>query len=111
MSRRSTKPEATLEIPTSESSDVHEFLVRELPPEDVRRASYFANASREAGERYVRYSERKDEWSKYATRRDKLKRIVTLVEGVASDLSELDILSRDDLASRIGSKEIDGLIG
>lgn len=111
MSRRPTKPQATVKSPACEShSDIHEFLVRELPSENVRRASYFANASREAGERYVRYSERKDEWSSYATRRDKLKKITTFIEKVASGLSELDILSRDDLASRVGSKEIDGLI-
>jgi hypothetical protein len=112
VSRRPTKPQATLKSPAIESgSDVHEFLVRELPPENVRRASYFANAAWEAGERYVRYSERKDEWSSYATRRDKLKKIVMLTEELASGLSDLDTLSRDDLARRVGSKEIDGLIG
>src|SRR5436305_10049106 len=101
-----------LESPAIESgSDLHEFLVRELPPENAKHASYFANASLEAGERYVRYSERMDEWSGYATRRKNLKRIVKLTEELASGLSELDILSRDDLASRVGSKEIDGLVG
>jgi hypothetical protein len=112
MSRRSTKPQAMLKDPASLGfSEVHAFLVRELPPENASRAWYFANAARDAGERYVQYSERKDEWSSYATRRDKLKKITTFVEKVAFGLSELDILSRDDLASRVGSKEIDGLIG
>lgn len=112
VSRRPTKPEATVKSPASDSlAAIHEFLVRELPPENVRRAAYFANASHEAGERYVRYSERNDEWVCYATRRKKLETIATLTEKLASGLSDLDILSRDDLASRIGSKEIDGLIG
>ena len=85
--------------------------MRELPPRNTRRASYFSEAVREAGERYDRYNERKDEWSSYAARKHKLEGIVNSVEKVASGLSELDILSRDDLVTRVGSKEIDGLIG
>jgi hypothetical protein len=111
MSRRTTKPQATLTGPRSEScSDVQAFLFRELAPRNARRASYFAGAVREAGERYDRYIDRRDEWWNFAVRRDKLKKITTFIDGVASGLCELDILSRDDLASRIGSKEIDELV-
>ena len=112
MSARRVKSQATLTTPTSGSgSDVQAFLVRELSPKNERRASYFAEAVRAAGERYDRYIERKDEWWSFAARRDKLKKITTFIDGVASGLCELDILSRDDLASRMGSKEIDELVG
>ena len=107
-----SKPEAILKNRTSESgSDIHEFLVRELPPENTKHTSYFANALREAGERYDRYIATRDEWFHYATRRNKLERITASIEGAASGLSELDILSRDDLASRVDQKQIDELIG
>jgi hypothetical protein len=112
MSRRSTKPEAPFRNPsTCAGSDIHGFLIRELPQKKATRASYFADAVREAGERYDRYIARKDEWWSFTDRRDKLKKIATFIDGVASGLRELDILSRDDLASRIGSKEIDELVG
>ena len=77
----------------------------------TRRASYFANAVREAGERYDRYIARKKEWWSFAARRDKLKKITTFIDGVASGLSDLDPVSRDDLACRVGSRTIDELVG
>jgi hypothetical protein len=40
----------------------------------------------------------------------KLKKITTFVDGVAAGLRELDVLSREDLASRMGSTEIDELV-
>jgi hypothetical protein len=112
MSRRATKPPAGLKNARSDSSsDVQEFLVRELPPKNTRRASYFADAVREAGERYDRYIAKKDEWWSFAARRDKLKKITTFIEGVASGLRDLDIVSRDDLACRVGAEKIDELAG
>ena len=111
MSRRPIQTTAVKSPARESPSDVDEFLIRELAPENVRRASNFSNAVRVAGERYVRYSERKEEWFNYSSRREKLKKITTFVDKVASGLGELDIVSRDDLASRVGSKEIDGLIG
>lgn len=112
MPRRLTKPEATPKTPATESGrDVYEFLVRHLPPQNNKRASYFANALREAGERYDRYIARRDEWFDYAARKKKLERLMVSIEAVAFGLSELDILSRDDLASRVDSKEIDELVG
>jgi hypothetical protein len=95
---------------SDQDSDVHRFFVCALPPERASRAPYFTKAVCEAGERYDRYIARRDEWWSFAKRRDKLKKIVTFVEGVASGLRELDILSRDDLAVRVGSREIDELV-
>ena len=109
MSCISAKPDA---IRASESgSDILDFLVRELPPEKKKDAPYFANALREAGDRYDRYTARRDEWFNYNTRKNGLVRVTTLIERLASGLSELDILSRDDLASRVDQKQIDELIG
>jgi hypothetical protein len=112
MSGRTAKPQEALKSPTVESgSDIQEFLARELPRKNARRASYFADAVREAGERYDQYIARKDEWWSFASRRDKLKKITRFIDKVASGLRELDVLSRDDLANRMGSKEIDELVG
>jgi hypothetical protein len=110
MSRRSTKSE--LDGPPNEvGSDIQKFLVSELPPGDTGSASYFVDAVSEAGERYDRYSTRKGEWSDYAARKGRLEKIVTLTEGLASALSDLDVLSRDDLTGRVGSKDVDAMIG
>jgi hypothetical protein len=112
MSRSPAKPEAIGKASASESrSDIHEFLVRELPPENVKHASYIANALREAGERYDRHIARRDEWLDYATRKNKLERVTNLIEGLASGLGELDILSLEYLASRVDEKQLDELVG
>ena len=47
----------------------------------------------------------------YAARRNRLNRIAELVNELKSGLTELDILSRDELASRIDPKEIETLVG
>jgi len=112
MSPRPSKLEPTVESPASHTlATIYEFLVSELPPKNARHVSWFSDAVREAGERYDRYNERKDEWSSYAARRRKLEGIVNSAEKLASGLSELDILSHDDLEVRVGSKELDGVIG
>jgi hypothetical protein len=114
VSTPNTKPVATLEKKNRKSEsnpDVREFLLRELPSKNNKEASYFSDAVRDAGERYDRYIARSDEWSDYAIRRDKLKKITTFIEGVASGLRDLDIMSRDDLACRVGSEKIDELVG
>jgi hypothetical protein len=82
-----------------------------MGPQNNKRASYFATALRVAGERYDRYIANRDEWFDYAARKKKLERLMVSIEAVAFGLSELDILSRDDLASRVDPKEIDELVG
>jgi hypothetical protein len=70
MSRRTAKPQDSLKNPTGESgSEIQEFLLRELPRKNARRAMYFADAVREAGERYDRYIARRDEWWSFAARK------------------------------------------
>ena len=87
MSLLSTEPVARSRSPASESgSRLYDFLIRELPPKNAKRASYFLDALIEAGERYDRYVIRTAEWSDYASRRRKLKRITTFIEGTASAL-------------------------
>jgi len=112
MSSRSKKQETTLENPAGEcGSNILEFLLRELPPQNNRHASYLADALREAGERYDRYLASRDEWFDYAARRKKLERIATSTEAVVSGLVGLDILSHDDLTSRVDPKKLDELVG
>ena len=60
MSRRTAKPQDSLKNPTGESgSEIQEFLLRELPRKNARRAMYFADAVREAGERYEIHCEKR----------------------------------------------------
>jgi hypothetical protein len=112
MSRRSTKRQATGESRANEGGEaLHEFLLRELPPGKTKQAPYLTNALLKTGARYDRYTARRNEWLNYATRGNRLRRISKLVEALASGLCELDILSRDDLASRVDPKEVEALVG
>ena len=112
MSLQSTKQHTTAKIRASEGDErIHEFLVRELPPGQTKQALYLTNALLKAGARYDRYTARKNEWFDYSERRNRLQNITRLVKELALSLVELDILSREDLASRVDPKEIETLIG
>jgi hypothetical protein len=90
---------------------VREFLERELPPAKKDQVSYLTNVLHEAGLLYDRHTSQRDEWLNYAKRRNRLIWITKSAEALASSLSDLDILSRDDLATRFGAKQIGELIG
>jgi hypothetical protein len=87
------------------------FLTRELPPRRREDVEYFARSIREAGDRYDRYDERRADWEKYRNRRVRLHNLQKLADDLALALCSLDLLSRDDLESRIGRKKIDYLNG
>jgi hypothetical protein len=109
MPRRSTKSQSTEE--GRESGEDLEFLVKELPPGMREEAEYFRNALHSAGERYDRYVTNKHEWHSYRERKKRLDGITYLAKKLASGLCELDILTREDLASRVDPKEIEAIIG
>jgi hypothetical protein len=88
-----------------------DFLARELPPGRRDDAEHFAKAIREAGERYDRYDETRVDWEKYSHRRTRLQKLTALSADLVSALCTLDVLSRDDLESRIGLEKIDQLNG
>ena len=88
-----------------------DFLARELPPTRRDDAEHFAKAIREAGERYNRYDERRADWEKYSRRRARLHKLKALSGDLVSALCAVDVLSRDDLESRIGPEKIDQLNG
>jgi hypothetical protein len=108
MSRRSTKQE-----PSSRESDENllGFLVRNLPPSEIKQAQYLADTLKDAGARYDRYAAKASEWLHYKPRRSRLKSIVERAQELTSDLQDLDIVSRDELASRIDPREVDTLVG
>jgi len=85
--------------------------VRELPPGLTSEARYFATALTEAGARYDRYVACKHEWFYYGPRKTRLKGIAKSANELATDLHELDILTREDLGNRINPKDIAALIG
>jgi hypothetical protein len=94
-----------------DGEDLSSFLVRELPPQMTKEAPYLTNAIREAGARYDRYAANKLKWLHYKARRNRLKAIARLAESLGAVICGLDVLSRDDLASRVDPKEIDSLVG
>lgn len=93
------------------NEDLREFLQRKLPRDKAQRAPDVENALREAGARYDRYAARKQEWLNYPARRRRLRKISELATALASELGNLDILSRDDLAIQLGPKQIETFIG
>ena len=111
-SRRSARPQVVEASRTQEGGDaIRDFLERELPPGETKQVPYLTNVLLDAGARYDRYTARRKEWMSYASRWKRLVRITRLAEDLESNLCELDILSRDDLASRLGPKEVEALIG
>jgi hypothetical protein len=102
---------STVEGGLLNSAAIRAFLERELPPAKSPEASYLAEALVAAGARYDRYAENKQNWLKFAPRRRRLENTAKLAIELASTLYDLDILSRDDLASRFGLKEIEALLG
>ena len=108
MSRRSPKQQ----IHAREADEsLHEFLARKLPPRKTKQASYFTNALKDAGARYDRLKARWKEWHEYTPRKNRLKGIAELARELASNLCKLDILSRDDLESRVDPNKLEVLIG
>jgi hypothetical protein len=93
-----------------ERESLHGFLFRELPA-GKSEVSYVVDALAAAGERYDRYTARKDEWWSYANRRDRLARVSRYAEWTASELRKLDVIASEDLRTRLGAKELDALIG
>jgi hypothetical protein len=111
MLRRLTRPQATQENRADEDGEsLHEFLVRKLPPSRTGQARYLADAIVNAGKRYDRYAARRNEWH-YATRRNRLTQIAKLADALASELCELDLVSRDSLACRGDPKKLNALVG
>jgi hypothetical protein len=111
MSRRSKPAELREGHATKDVDDLQQFLVRELPPGKTGQAPYFTDAIHRAGARYDRYAANKSQWLDYAPRRKRLERIARLLEESASELCKLDILSRDDLTSRLDPKEVGSHVG
>jgi hypothetical protein len=112
-SRSSAKHRSNTEAsaPNNEEEDVRGFLERQLPRGKIGQAEYLTDALREAGERYDRYIARKKEWWSYAHRRNRLNRITYSAKELVSELCELDVLTRDELAVRLGTKQIEALVG
>ena len=93
------------------SEKLVDFLARELPPSRRDDAEYLRRAIELAGERYDRYDERRADWEKYRDRRARLRKLERLAADLALNICSLDLLSRDDLESRIGCEKIEYLNG
>jgi hypothetical protein len=109
---RSAKQQAKSEWLAQEGrADILDFLKRELPPGKIKQASYIMDELQKAGARYDRYTVKRKDWWNYTRRRQRLETVNKLAMELETSLSELDILTRDDLASRVDPKEIEALIG
>jgi hypothetical protein len=89
---------------------LHGFLVRMLPAGESNQVHSLKTALDAAGARYDRYSANRHEWLRYAVRNRRLIKITESATSLASDLSKLDILSRDEFARR-SEKELETIIG
>ena len=112
MSRRPTKHQQKTVDRSNEGVDcIPEFLACELPPGTSQQAFYLANALLKAGARYDRYNANRRECFDYAARRARFVRITKAANELASALCDLDILSCDELASRIEPQEVETFVG
>jgi hypothetical protein len=106
-----TGPNQPAESANEVGDDLLDFLVGELPPGKTEQAAYITLALREASARYDRYMVRRGDWLNYKTRRGRLRRVTKLIEDLTSGICELDVLTHDDLATRVHENCIPGLIG
>jgi hypothetical protein len=60
---------------------------------------------------YDRRSALRDGWLNYNARAERLRQITKSANELASSLTELDVLSHDDLAAEFGPKKIEELVG
>lgn len=91
---------------------LREFLLRKLPPRNAKQANYLAEALTKAGDRYDRYAAETNrrKWLNYRARRNRLQRISDLVRRLVNDLSEVDILSHEDLCSRVDAGVLQAVV-
>jgi hypothetical protein len=89
----------------------HVVLHNTLPPGRVNDASNIALGITEAGARHDRYAENRDDWQDYGARAIKLRNIADWTQKLRVALVDLDVMSRDDLRSRIGPGIIEEYIG
>jgi hypothetical protein len=112
MVRSPTKTQAAAESRSRQRNEtIRDFLDRELPPGKTEQAPFLTDALLNASARYDRYAARRNDWFSYVRRRNQLSEIAQLAHQLASELCKLDILSRDDIASRIDPKQVEALIG
>jgi hypothetical protein len=112
MARRDQKRTAAGQVDAERDSEsISKFLTRELPPQKVKQADYLTNALLIAGARYDRYWARRNEWYEYTPRKNRMEKIVKLLDESAAHLCELDPISRDDLTSRLIPNEIEAFVG
>jgi len=72
-------------------------------PGETKQADYVADALVKAGARYDRYATEgnRGKWLDYAARRRQFKKIRDSIVTLMFEISELDLLSREDLSTRV----------
>jgi hypothetical protein len=109
MARADENPQSSTQK-DEEYEGLREFLLQRLPRAMTTEASYLVNAVSMAGARYDRMAARRDEWLEYAPRKKRLESITKSANSLAGDLYHLDIVSRNQLATRFDPKEIEALL-
>lgn len=92
---------------------IREFLAHKLPPRITKQADYLADALLKAGARYDRYAaeNNRTKWLDYTTRRTRFEKIARSIQTLTAEMSELDILSRDELSTRLDPITVETLLG
>jgi len=98
---------------TDRSEAVRDFLADKLPPGKAKQADYLADALLKAGTRYDRYAAgcNRIKWENYTARRNRLERIAKSIQIVMEEMAQLDLLSRDDLSTRVDPIKLESLMG
>jgi hypothetical protein len=112
--RHSRKRQSSGDVRIPERREnIRAFLARKLPPGKTKQADYLTDALLKAGARYDRYAAEKNrnKWLDYTARWKRLEKITRSIQALATDISELDILTRDDLWSRVDPIAVEALIG
>src|SRR5258708_7003087 len=87
---------------------VVEFLQRALPPQKASEVTNIVDGIGETRARYDRYAEQTEP---YRVRTARLRKIEEGSSNVFGALLGLDVMSRDDIASRIGPRTIEEYVG
>src|SRR5690348_7007227 len=90
---------------------IQSFLTTSLPTARQKEVRFFSEALESVVSRYDRYARNKASWENYSVRRRSLSQISASADLLGQRLSNLDVLSRDDLTDRIQVETLETIVG
>ena len=87
------------------------FLEQKLPNDSQPNLALIVEALSRAAATYERYAESRSRWMNYNERRRRVREIERQAKQLLTQLNELDLISKDQLAVRLGAEELEKLQG